>query len=157
GQPIPYVTGKATVSKAVILIDFANQSENEQLAANAMQLYWLYRIDLAAKSNVHWQPPDGDIEFNMDLTAEQTPTELRLFGEMHALRGPYSFLSNRFTVQRADLTSDNASGVNPLIDATATTRIINDVSNTTPVGGASAGNSESSEITVHITGRAKEP
>ena len=122
GQPVPLVTGRASVRRAVILFDFAKQTEDQQLAASNQPLYWLYRIDLDAKSGIHWQPPDADIEFNADLTAEQTPSELRLFGEMHALRGTYYFLSNRFTVRQADLTFDNVSGVNPMMDAVATTQ-----------------------------------
>src|SRR5258705_10731180 len=132
GQGSPYVAGSARVHRAVILIDFANQSGGAQLAASNPALYWVYRIDLTATSNLHWQPPDGDIEFSADLTAEQTITELRLFGELQSLRGTYYFLSNRFNVDNATLNFDNVSGVNPTLDAQATTRIV-------PVGVAAGG------------------
>jgi hypothetical protein len=116
----------------------------------------LYRIDLSAKSNLHWQPPDGDIEFSADLTAEQTDKELKLFGEMQSIRGTYYFLSNRFSVDNATLTFDNVSGVNPTIDAQATTRVV-------PLGVATGGVSSSGdkevphEVTVRISGRSREP
>jgi hypothetical protein len=146
-QWLPSVTGSAAVSRAVILINFANQTEGEQLAASNPPLYWVYRIDLTAKSNLHWQPPDGDIEFSADLTAEQTTTELRVFGEMQALRGTYYFLSNRFNVDHATLTFDNVSGLNPTLDAQATTRVVPIEQDVTP----------SHDVTVRITGRAREP
>jgi hypothetical protein len=145
-QWLPSVTGSATVNRAVILIDFANQTEAEQLAASNPPLYWVYRIELTAKSNVRWQPPDGDIEFSADLTAEQTPTELRMFGEMQAIRGSYYFLSNRFDVNNATLTFDNVSGLNPMFDAQATTRVVPIDRETLP-----------HVVTVRITGRAREP
>lgn len=158
GQWLPSVTGRARVRKAVVLIDFANQSESEQLAAVNEPLYWLYRIDLTAPGNVHWQPPDGDIEYNMDLTAEQTTTELRLFGDMQSIRGTYYFLSNRFAVDHANLTFDNVGGVDPQIDAQATTRVV-------PLGVPAGANSQTQQqgqeaphdVTVTISGRAREP
>jgi hypothetical protein len=156
GQWLPFVTGKATVNRAVVLIDFANQTESEQLAASNPPLFWLYRVDVSAKSNLHWQPADGDIEFSADLTAEQTANELRLFGELQSIRGTYYFLSNRFNVDNATLNFDNVSGVNPTIDAQATTRIV-------PVGVAVGGVQSSSDkevahqVTVKITGRTREP
>ena len=157
GQWLPLVTGSAAINRAVVLIDFAKQSEDQQLAAANPPLYWVYRIDLTAKSNLHWQPPDGDIEFSADLTAEQTPNELRLFGEVQSLRGTYYFLSNRFTVNNATLTFDNVSGLNPTLDATATTRVV-------PLGVSAdalptSGNTDPQphEVTVKITGRSKEP
>jgi hypothetical protein len=151
GQWLPYVAGSARVQRAVILIDFANQSEGAQLAASNPPLYWVYRIDLAATSNLHWQPPDGDIEFSADLTAEQTITELRVFGEMRALRGTYYFLSNRFNVDQAILTFDNVSGLNPTIDAQATTRVV-------PLDlGVQSSDRVAHDVVVKITGRAREP
>ncbi len=146
GQWLPSVTGGATVNRAVILINFANQTEGEQLAASNPPLYWVYRIDLTAKSNLRWQPPDGDIEFSADLTAEQTPTELRVFGEMQAIRGTYYFLSNRFNVDHATLTFDNVSGMNPTLDAQATARVVPLDKDPVP-----------HDVTVRITGRAREP
>jgi hypothetical protein len=156
GQWLPMITGSATILRAVVLVDFANQSEAQQLAASNPPLYWLYRVDLTATSNLHWQPPDGDIEFTADLTAEQTPNELRLYGEMKSLRGTYYFLSNRFDVGHADLTFDNVSGVNPVIDAEAVTRVV-------PLGGhgtleaGSESRDQPHDVTVQITGRGLEP
>jgi hypothetical protein len=147
GQLLPYVTGRAKIQRGVILIDFANQTEAEQLAASNPPLYWLYKVDLSAPSNLRWQPPDGDIEFSADLTAEQTPTELRLYGEMTALRGTYYFLSNRFTIDHATITYDNVGGVNPTLDAAATTHVV-------PTG---LDKETPHDVTVTISGRAREP
>src|SRR6185369_4127780 len=147
GQPLPYVTGTAKIQRGVILIDFANQTEAQQLAAANAPLYWLYKIDVTAESNLKWQPPDGDIEFSANLTAEQTLTELRLFGDMNAIRGTYYFLSNRFNVEQADLSFDNVSGVNPTLNAQATTRVM-------PLG---LSKDPPHDVTVTITGRAREP
>ena len=155
GQWLPLVTGSAVINRAVVLIDFANQSESAQLASSNPPLYWVYRIDLSAKSNLHWQPPDGDIEFSADLTAEQTPTELRLFGEMQSLRGTYYFLSNRFTVNNATLTFDNVSGLNPTLDASATTRVV-PLATAADIS-ANASKPVAHEVTVTITGRSREP
>ncbi len=147
GQRLPYVTGNATLRRAVILYDFANVSEQDLVAQTAAPLFWTYNVHLSANNNVHWQPPDGDIEFNLNLDVEQRPEALVLYGEMHALRGKYYFLSNRFDVQNVDLTFDNVSGVNPTLDATAVTQV--------PV--YENGQTHQSQVTVHITGRANEP
>jgi len=64
-----------------VLYDFlGNQSETQQLAVIAQQLFWTYRIHMIANNNLRWQPPDGDIEFSADLTLEQTDKELKIFG-----------------------------------------------------------------------------
>jgi len=154
GAILPQVTGRAEVQRAVVLFDFTNQSETQQIAATTQPLFWTYRVQASATSNLHWQPPDGDIEFSADLTLEQTPDSLIIYGDMRSLRGTYYFLSNRFNVQRADLTFDNLSGVNPLIDAEATTRV---VPTQAPVGGPSTGAEVPNQVTVRITGRAAEP
>ena len=52
----------------------------------ATPLYWTYHIHLSAVNNVHWQPPDGDIEFNANLDLEQTPEALVIYGDGHLLR-----------------------------------------------------------------------
>ena len=144
GQPVPFVSGNADVRRAVILYDFANVSEAEQVAQTAAPLYWTYRIHLSADNNIHWQPSDGDIEFNANLDIQQRTDALVIYGDMNAVRGTYYFLSNRFDVQKVDLTFDNVSGVNPQIDAQATTRIV------LPENGSAL-------VTVEITGRANEP
>jgi hypothetical protein len=155
-QILPHVEGRADVRRAVILFDFANQTEMQKIAATTAPLFWTYRIQVNANSNLHWQPPDGDIEFNANLNLEQTLNELIIYGDMHALRGTYYFLSNRFTVKQADLTFDNLEGVNPVIEAEATTRIRSaGVSASTASVSSSA--PESYEITVRISGRANEP
>ncbi len=146
GQRLPFVAGNVVVRRAVILYDFANVSETEVVAQSAAPLYWTYRINVAADNNVRWQPPDGDIEFSINLNVEQKPDALLIYGDMRSLRGTYYFLSNRFAVNRADLTFDNVSGVNPVIDAEATTRVKSDDENGTDV-----------DVKVVIQGRAKEP
>jgi translocation and assembly module TamB len=116
------------------------------VAQTAQPLYWTYRIQVRANNNVHWQPPEGDIEFSVDLDVEQTPEQLILFGEMRAVRGTYWFLSNRFRVERADLTFDHVTGVDPMIDAEATTRMA-----------ASDSVNGGTEVRVLLSGRASEP
>jgi hypothetical protein len=160
-QTLPMVTGGVRVQRAAILFDFSNQSEMQQIAASTQPLFWTYRIQVDAKDELRWRPPEGDIEFNADLRMEQTPDSLLIYGEMHLIRGTYWFLSNKFTVQTADLIFDNVEGVNPTIDATATTRITS--TGETPAGalgpeGATAGNTGvTHEITVHLKGRGNEP
>lgn len=146
---LPMVQGRADVKKAVILFDFSNQSEMQQIAAATQPLFWTYQIHLAANSNLRWRPPEGDIEFSADLNLEQTRDSLIIYGEMQAIRGTYYFLSNRFTVTRANLTFDNVGGTNPLLDIEATTRIV----------GSSQEPSDKSahNIRVTITGRANAP
>ena len=146
GQHLPFVEGNASVRRAVITYDFANVSETEVVAQTAAPLYWTYRIQLTADNNVRWQPPDGDIQFSVNLNVEQKPDALLIYGDMRALRGTYYFLSNRFNVNRVDLTFDNVSGVNPVIDAEATTRIEQDANNSSAV-----------DIKVAIQGRSSEP
>jgi len=153
GVSVPQVTGRVDVDRAAILLDFTKQTENEVLAASAQPLFWTYRIDLLAKDKLKWTPTDADIEFNADLTVEQTLDSLLVYGDLHAIRGTYYFLSTRFKVERADLAFDNAEGgVNPVIDAVATTRI-------TGTSGdiQSTSSNQTHTVTVTITGRAKEP
>jgi len=153
GEALPQVVGDVNLHRAAILFDFANQSETQQLAASTEPLYWTYRIHLLASRNLHWQPPDGDLEFSADLTMEQTADSLLIYGDLHGERGTYYFLSNRFTVQQADLTFDNENGVNPQLNIVATTRV-------TPL--ATSGDPGSSEtlphdVTATITGRSDQP
>jgi hypothetical protein len=124
GHTLPMITGDIQLERGVIVFDFANAAEQERLAATTQPLLWTYRIHLLANSNLRWQPPDGDIEFSADLTLEQTPGALSIWGDMHALRGTYHFLSNKFTVVKADVTFDNVGGINPVLDAQATTRVV---------------------------------
>jgi autotransporter translocation and assembly factor TamB len=159
GQVLPHVEGDVTLRGARVLFDFANQSETQQLAARTQPLYWTYRIRLLANSNLRWQPPDGDIEFNADLTLQQTEKTLDIFGDLRSIRGTYDFLSNRFTVERADLTFDNVGGVNPMLDIEATTRVLpvfrGGGGGELPAGTGTAGKVHS--ITVRITDRAATP
>ncbi len=159
GQVLPHVEGDVTLRGARVLFDFANQSETQQLAARTQPLYWTYRIRLLANSNLRWQPPDGDIEFNADLTLEQTEQTLGIFGDLSALRGTYDFLSNRFNVAVADLTFDNVGGVNPTLDIEATTRVV-PVARATGGGELQGGSGAAGKvhtITVRISGRAATP
>uniref|UniRef100_A0A832I466 Translocation and assembly module TamB C-terminal domain-containing protein n=1 Tax=Eiseniibacteriota bacterium TaxID=2212470 RepID=A0A832I466_UNCEI len=154
GQTLPMVSGEARVRRAAILIDFASQTEAQQLAATTQPLFWTYQVRVLANDQLRWQPPDADIEFNADLSIEQTTDSLLIYGEMRALRGTYWFLSNRFQVTRADLVFDNLNGVNPLVDAEATTRV-------TPSAARALDLAESTPVphtvTVTISGRAREP
>ncbi|MGH7741406.1 MAG: translocation/assembly module TamB domain-containing protein, partial [Candidatus Eiseniibacteriota bacterium] len=162
GETLPMVAGEVRLKRAAILFDFTNQSEMQRIAAATQPLFWTYRIQLEAPSGMHWQPPDGDIELNADLRMEQTRDSLLIFGEMHAVHGTYWFLSNKFTVNTVDLTFDNVQGVDPQIDALATTRV---VPTQESVASATSGTAtdpatqdlSAHEITAHIHGRANQP
>ncbi|HET7225036.1 MAG TPA: translocation/assembly module TamB domain-containing protein [Candidatus Eisenbacteria bacterium] len=153
GHSLPHVTGQVAVRRAVVLFDFANQSETSMLAASTAPLQWTYAVGVRAASGVHWQPPDADIEFSADLTLEQTARALNIFGDLTGIRGYYDFLGNRFTISKANLSFDNIGGVNPLIDAEATTRVV-------PLQTTATVTTESTvphTVTVDITGRADHP
>ena len=152
-QTLPMVFGQMNIQRAVVLFDFANQSELQRIAAATRPLFWTYRIHMTAVQNLHWLPPNADIEFSADLNVEQTRDSLIIFGDMVSLRGNYYFLSNRFNVLKANLTFDNVGGVDPLIDAQATTRLV--PGQAEPIG--SRPDTEPHTITVGITGRANEP
>lgn len=151
---LPQVVGQVNLRRAAVLFDFANQTETQQLAATTQPLYWTYRVKVEAARNLHWQPPDGDIEFSADLSLEQTADSLIIYGDLRRERGTYYFLSNRFTVNRADLTFDNESGVNPQLDIEAVARVVPSASPTAEVG---SGNERPHDVTARITGRAAEP
>lgn len=154
GVSLPQVTGRVDVQRAAVLHDFTKQDEADLLAASTKPLFWTYRVDLNADDNLRWTPTDADIEFNADLTMEQTRDSLLIYGEMHAIRGTYYFTSTRFNIERADLTFDNVTGVNPLVDAVASTS----VTGSCVLAGFSAEQVEAPHtITVQITGRANEP
>ena len=158
GHTLPMITGEINLDRGVIVFDFANAAEQERLAATTQPLLWTYRIHLLALNNLRWQPPDGDIEFSADLTLEQTPGALSMWGDMHALRGTYHFLSNRFTVNKADVTFDNVGGVNPVLDAEAVTRIIPTQEPAAPQGpSATPETAQPHQVTVRITGRTDRP
>lgn len=162
GVTLPQVTGRVGVHRAVVLYDFTRQTESDLLAASVRPLFWTYRIQLDADDNLRWTPADADIEFSADLTLEQTRDSLLIYGEMQAIRGTYYFLSTRFEVERAVLTFDNVNGVNPVIDAEATTTVIGGCEGVDPaalsLGSAGADAAEPSyTIRVGITGRADEP
>jgi hypothetical protein len=148
GQTLPMVVGNANVRRAAILFDFGNQNEVQRVAAATQPLFWTYRIQVDATSNLHWRPPEGDIEFSADLSLEQTRDSLIIYGDLKSLRGTYYFLSNRFDVQVADLTFDNVGGVDPVLNVEATTRLVPTQTDLTPV---------LHTITVKVTGRANEP
>jgi hypothetical protein len=157
GQVLPMVAGSMDVRRAVILFDFANQSEVQRIAATTRPLFWTYRIQVNATDNLKWQPPDGDIEFSANLIAEQTPERLNMDGEMHALRGTYYFLSNRFTVTQADLTFRSVDGANPEITAAATTRVVPSREPALELGAPADARSQTHTVTVSITGKSTEP
>jgi TamB, inner membrane protein subunit of TAM complex len=156
---LPFVSGALTVRQAVVLFDFANQTETQKVAATTAPLVWTYELHVLALNNLKWQPPDGDIEFSADLNLKQSEKDLKIFGDLHALRGTYDFLSNRFTVRKADLNFDNVGGVNPVIDAEATTRIIPIVTSTASSGPTPtlAADQLPHVVTVDITGRSDHP
>ncbi|MBI5168884.1 MAG: translocation/assembly module TamB domain-containing protein [Candidatus Eisenbacteria bacterium] len=149
GARLPQVIGDMRVKRGVIEFDFANQSEVQKRAAITEPLYWTYHIHMGATRNLRWRPPDGDIEFNADLDLEQTPDSLLIYGEMHAIRGHYFFLSNRFKVTQADLTFDNQRGVDPTMDIAAQTSLI--------PSNSEYNRRRAETITATITGRASQP
>lgn len=150
-QVLPHVTSdNVEIRRAVVLYDFARQTEQQQVQASTQTLFWTYRIQIHANDNLHWQPPDGNIEFSADLSVEQTPEKLVMFGDMDALRGTYYFLSNAFSVSQAKLTFDDVGGVDPLVDAVAVTRLrpTQQISERTP---------SQHKIIVKIQGRSSRP
>ena len=154
GHTIPFVTSdNVELRRAVILYDFARQTEAQQVAASTQPLFWTYRLQIHATDNLHWQPPDGDIEFSADLSVEQMPEQLLLYGDIQSLRGTYYFLSNRFAVQSATLTFDNVGGVDPLVEAQATTRLTSSAGSSSGVSGEPVAH----DITVRIQGRSSRP
>ncbi len=158
GQVLPHVTSDdVEIRRAVVLYDFARQTEQQQVQASTQPLYWTYRIQAHANDNLRWQPPDGDIEFSADLSLEQTPEKLIIFGDMDALRGSYYFLSNRFAVQRAKLTFDDVGGVDPLLDAEASTRLVPAQPISNGPGGTVVESQRPHTITVTIQGRSSRP
>ena len=155
---VPRVEGNVEVRRGIVFFDFANQSEVEQVAATTQPLYWTYRLHVSATDNLFWKPSNANIEFSADLDLAQTVDSLLIYGEVRALRGDYYFLSNRFSIQRADLTFDNVGGVDPQIDAEAETQLPR--SGETPAGSVQIGQTDErgmERVTVSITGRAREP
>jgi len=158
GATLPFVEGNVELRRAEVLFDFANQSQVQQVAAATQPIYWLYRIQLSATDKLVWHPSEADIEFSADLRMEQTPDELIIFGDMSSLRGTYYYLSNKFRMDRVNLTFDNVGGVDPKLDISCVTRVSRDA--LYPTNQSGVGNSDprvSEDITVTITGRAGEP
>ena len=155
---LPLVEGEIELRRAVVSIDFANQSEIERIAAATKQLYWFYRVQLSASDRLRWKPDNADIEFSADLSLEQTADSLIIYGDMTALRGTYYYLNNKFNMERVNLTFDNVNGVNPKLDILATTRIKHSAA--APAAGVLVGSARErvdENITVTIAGRAAEP
>ncbi len=157
GERLPQVTGNVDMQRGVIEFDFANQSEVQKRAATTEPLYWTYRIHLAASSNLHWRPPDGDIEFDADLDLEQTPDSLLIYGEMHLIKGHYFFLSNRFTLTQADLSFDNLRGVDPTLEIVAETRLKPSQRSLTQGSALDVRQAPTEVITATMTGRSSDP
>jgi translocation-and-assembly-module (TAM) inner membrane subunit TamB-like protein len=160
GVTLPLVEGNVELRRGVVLFDFANQSQLEMVAAATKPLYWVYRVQLSANDNLRWKPPQADIEFSADLRLEQTPDSLIIYGDMAGLRGSYYYLSNKFTMDRVNLTFDNVGGgVNPKLDILATTRVSKSAGTSRLFGAALSSPAErgNENITVAITGRAAEP
>src|SRR5262249_9015894 len=146
GEVLPEVVGQARLKRGVIEFDFANQSEVEKRAATTQPLYWTYRLQLEATTNLCWRTQAAALEFDADLDLQQTADSLLIYGEMRSLRGTYWFLSNRFKIDQANLTFDNQQGVDPLLDVAAEAQV------------RSAGDSRTEEtITAKITGRSSQP
>jgi hypothetical protein len=157
GITLPLVEGQIELRRAVVSIDFANQSEIERIAAATKELYWLYRVQLSASDRLYWKPENANIEFSADLSLEQTADSLIIYGDMTALRGTYYYLSNKFTMERVNLTFDNVNGVNPKLDIVATTRVKHGVAPSGQGVTVGSGRTNDENITVAISGRAAEP
>jgi len=151
GEVLPEVAGQAILKRGVVEFDFANQSEVERRAATTEPLYWTYRLQVEATSNLRWHTESAaasaDIEFDADLDLRQTADSLLIYGEMKSLRGTYWYLSNRFKIDNASLTFDNQQGVDPLLDITAEAK--------TPSSDPKVPKQET--ITARITGRSSQP
>lgn len=158
GERLPQVSGDVRLKRGVVEFDFANQTEVEKRAATTEPLFWTYKVHMAASNNLRWRPPDGEIEFDADLDLEQTPDSLLIYGEMHAVKGTYFFLSNRFKVTQADLTFDNQKGVDPDLAITAETTLRPNLPRgaTASVTGATD-NATTETIYARISGRSSQP
>jgi hypothetical protein len=155
GTTLPFVESLdngVELQRAVVLFDFTNQSAVDQVAAATQPLYWTYRIHLNATDKLFWQPENANIEFSADLRIEQTRDDLIINGDMSSLRGTYYYLSNKFTVNRANLTFDNVGGLDPKLDIEAVTQV-----SRARLGFEPANATGIENITVTVTGRAKEP
>jgi hypothetical protein len=157
GVTLPQVTGQVDLRSAAVLFDFANQSETQQLASTTQPLFWTYRVQINATRNLHWQPPDGDIEFSADLTVEQTADSLLIYGDLTGLHGKYYFLSNQFDVTRANLTFDNETGVNPVLDIQASAKVVPTQEPLSAIESSSDNANRTHTVTATISGRAAEP
>jgi hypothetical protein len=157
GRTYPNVTGRVNLRRGVVLFDFANQSEVQQVAASTRPLDWVYSIELEAPSGLRWRPPDADIDFAAGLRVEQTLDSLLIFGEVRAVRGDYFFLSNRFRIERAVLTFDNVGGVDPQLDIAATAQVPRSTVASTAVGLGPGDPTGTVDVTAGITGRASNP
>jgi len=157
---LPLVVGDVEMRRAVVVFDFANQSQVQQIAAATKTLYWYYRIHLVASDKLWWRPSAAEIEFSADLSLEQTADSLIIYGDMTALRGTYHYLGNRFSMDRVNLTFDNVGGVNPKLDIVAVTKLPRGIESTTGTSGYQVGSTQEREeatVTVTISGRAAEP
>jgi autotransporter translocation and assembly factor TamB len=151
GQMVPFVwSDDVRLQRAVVFYDFTKPNEGALVEASTRPLQWVYDLHVKAKNNLRWTPSDADIEFDADLFVRQSPDTLLLFGDLHALRGWYDFLSTRFTITQANLTFDDVGGLDPLVDVIATTRF-----SAVPSSGTEA--SQRYTVTVTIQGRSKEP
>src|SRR5262245_4061578 len=160
GVVLPLVEGNLELRQAVVLFDFANQSQVDQVASSTQELFWLYRIQLNATDNLRWKPPDADIEFSADLRLEQSPDSLIIYGDMTSIRGNYYYLSNKFTMDRVNLTFDNIGGVDPKLDIAGWTQVPQTAGEQNPAGTRSGSvKPNPNPVTIHvaITGRAAEP
>ena len=157
GERLPQVTGDVRLKRGVVEFDFANQTEVEKRASTTEPLYWTYKVHMSASNNLRWRPPDGEIEFDADLDLEQTPDSLLIYGEMHAIKGTYYFLSNRFRVTQANLTFDNQKGVDPNLAIVAETTLKPNLSSSAFTSATPVETGATETITAQITGRASQP
>ena len=158
GDRLPQVTGDVRLRRGVVEFDFANQTEVEKRSATTEPLFWTYKVHVGASNNLRWRPPDGEIEFDADLDLEQTPDSLLIYGEMHAVKGTYFFLSNRFKVTQADLTFDNQRGVDPNLAITAETTLRPNLPRGTAATATGVNDNPATEtIYARITGRSSQP
>ncbi len=146
--PLPHITGNASVIEGVFLANFADPDRQAAWQGPAVLPPWTYDVQVEARNNVWWRPPDANVEGKLtDFEVIQTLDRFLMLGGVDAIRGRYYFLGNQFDVASGQLFFDATEPMNPTINAalTAEKRLPKEQ------GGARE------VITVTVTGRAQRP
>jgi hypothetical protein len=153
--PIPHITGKATVLEGVFLTNFGDADQQAASFGPAELPPWTYDVQVEARNNVWWRPPDANIEGRLtEFEVVQSLDRFLLLGQVDAVRGRYYFLGNQFDVKSGTLFFDAANPLNPTVDATLTTE---KSAQGPPAQGQSGSSGSRETITLAVSGRALTP